>query len=294
MFIKKDNRGLVYTLLSVLCASLMVILVRYLSDTVNIYSILFYRGLFGFVLVAIFIFKINKKNLYTKRFHVHIVRAIINAGALFFWFSALSKSTLAEVSAISNTAPIFATILAIIFLKEKIIWNRFLAILLGFIGVIIIIKPGFNTIDIGYYHALIASVRWGMLVVFLKDLTRTENFYAVIFYFQLLLVIIFGILFFKYITILNPKEFLILLLMAAFGNLSQLLYFQALKYKDVSFVTPFEYLRFVLITFFGVIFFLEIPYLSTYLGSIIIFSGIIIISLDKKNILKGFNYIFKN
>ena len=133
-----------------------------------------------------------------------------------------------------------------------------------------------------------------MLVVFLKDLTRTENFYAVIFYFQLLICIMFGIIFFNHIELLNQKEILLLLLMAALGNFSQLFYFQALKYKDVSFVTPFEYLRFVLITFFGIMFFVEIPDFSTYLGSLIIFSGIIIISIDKKNILKSFNYIFKN
>ena len=293
MFSQNKNIGLYYALLSVLCASLMVILVRYLAETVNIYSILFYRGLFGFLLVAIFLFIIKKKHLYTKRFHVHIIRAIINAGALFFWFSALARSTLAEVSAISNTAPIFATILAIVFLKEKIILNRFFAILLGFFGVILIMKPGFSTIDIGYYYALFASILWGMLVVFLKDLTKTENFYAVIFYFQLLLCILFGIIFFNFIELLNQKDLLLLLLMAALGNFSQLFYFQALKHKDVSFVTPFEYLRFVLITFFGIIFFAEIPNFSTYLGSLVIFLGIIIISVDKKSIIKGFNFMFK-
>jgi uncharacterized membrane protein len=82
--------------------------------------------------------------------------------------------------------------------------------------------------------------------------------------------------------------------MAFFGNLSQLFYFQALKYKDVSFVTPFEYLRFVLIAFFAILFFNEIPYLATYLGSLIIFSGMILLSLDKKIIAKSYNFIFKN
>lgn len=82
--------------------------------------------------------------------------------------------------------------------------------------------------------------------------------------------------------------------MALFGNLSQLFYFQALKYKDVTFVTPFEYLRFVIITILAIIFFNENPTLSTYLGSLVIFVGILIISLDRNIISKSFNFIFKN
>ena len=104
----------------------------------------------------------------------------------------------------------------------------------------------------------------------------------------------FGLIFFNQIEFLTQKEFLWILLMAFFGNLSQLFYFQALKYKDVSFVTPFEYLRFVLIAFFAILFFNEIPYLATYLGSLIIFSGMILLSLDKKIIAKSYNFIFKN
>ena len=290
----KNNAGLFFTLISVVCASFMVIIVKLLSETVNIYSILFYRGFFGFLLVSIFLFKIKKEQLYTKRIHVHFVRSVINALALFFWFIAISTSTLAEVSAIGNTAPIFATFLAIIFLKEKIFLNRIIAIFLGFIGVLIIVQPGFYSIEVGYYYALIAAILWGMLVVFLKDLSKTENFFAVIFYFQLSLCLFFGLIFFNQIEFLTQKEFLWILLMAFFGNLSQLCYFQALKYKDVSFVTPFEYLRFVLIAFFAILFFNEVPYLATYLGSLIIFFGIILISLDKKIIAKSYNFIFKN
>ena len=84
MFILNKNIGLFYTLISVLCASLMVIVVRFLSETVNIQSILFYRGFFGFILVALFLFKINKQQLRTKRIHIHFVRSVINAFALFF------------------------------------------------------------------------------------------------------------------------------------------------------------------------------------------------------------------
>ena len=294
MLILNKNIGLFYTLISVLCASLMVIVVRLLSETVNIQSILFYRGFFGFILVVLFLFKINKQQLRTKRIHIHFVRSVINAFALFFWFSALSTSTLSEVAAIGNTAPIFATLLAIIFLKEKIFLSRLFAIILGFAGVLVIMQPGFTDISTGYYYALLASILWGMLVVFLKDLSKTENFFAVIFYFQLSLFLFFGLFFFNKIELLNQKEFLWILLIAIFGNLSQLFYFQALKYKDVSFVTPFEYLRFVLITFLAVIFFSEKPHLTTYLGSLIIFIGIIIISLDKKIIAKRFDFTFKN
>tara|TARA_B110000438_G_scaffold289380_1_gene323902 strand:- start:2379 stop:3260 length:882 start_codon:yes stop_codon:yes gene_type:complete len=288
------NYGLYYTLISVICASIMVIIVKVLSETTNIYSILFYRGFFGFILVTFLLIKIKTNQLYTKKIHVHFLRGAINAAALFFWFNALVLSPLAEVSAIGNSAPIFATLLAILLLKEKIFFKRILAIILGFIGVLMIVKPGNLQIEIGYYYALIAAVLWGFLVIFLKNLSKTENFFSVIFYFQLFLFVFFGIFFYKEIEVINQNNFFWLLAMALFGNLSQLFYFQALKYKDVTFVTPFEYLRFVIITILAIIFFNENPTLSTYLGSLVIFVGILIISLDRNIISKSFNFIFKN
>tara|TARA_B110000196_G_scaffold161_1_gene167 strand:- start:420 stop:1301 length:882 start_codon:yes stop_codon:yes gene_type:complete len=288
------NYGLYYTLISVICASIMVIIVKVLSETTNIYSILFYRGFFGFILVTFLLIKIKTNQLYTKKIHVHFLRGAINAAALFFWFNALVLSPLAEVSAIGNSAPIFATLLAILLLKEKIFFKRILAIILGFIGVLMIVKPGNLQIEIGYYYALIAAVLWGFLVIFLKNLSKTENFFSVIFYFQLFLFVFFGIFFYKEIEVINQNNFFWLLAMALFGNLSQLFYFQALKYKDVTFVTPFEYLRFVIITILAIIFFNENPTLSTYLGSLVIFVGILIISVDRNIISKSFNFIFKN
>jgi len=288
------NYGLYYTLISVICASIMVIIVKVLSETTNIYSILFYRGFFGFILVTFLLIKIKTNQLYTKKIHVHFLRGAINAAALFFWFNALVLSPLAEVSAIGNSAPIFATLLAILLLKEKIFFKRILAIILGFIGVLMIVKPGNLQIEIGYYYALIAAVLWGFLVIFLKNLSKTENFFSVIFYFQLFLFVFFGIFFYKEIEVINQNNFFWLLAMALFGNLSQLFYFQALKYKDVTFVTPFEYLRFVIITILAIIFFNENPTLSTYLGSLVIFVGMLIISVDRNIISKSFNFIFKN
>lgn len=288
------NYGLYYTLISVLCASIMVIIVKIVSESTNIYSILFYRGFFGFILVAFFLIKINKNLLYTKRIHIHFLRGAVNAAALFFWFNALILSSLAEVSAIGNSAPIFATLLAILLLKEKIFFKRILAIALGFAGVLLIVKPGISQIETGYYYALIAALLWGFLVVFLKNLSKTENFFSVIFYFQLFLFVFFGLFFYQEIELIGKNNFLLILAMALFGNLSQLFYFLALKYKDVTFVTPFEYLRFVIITILAIIFFNEDPTFSTYFGSLIIFIGMLIISLDKNIISKSINFIYKN
>ena len=272
------NLGLAYILLSVFFASLMVIIIKYLSEFVNIYSILFYRGFFGFIFVLFFLIKVDLNILYTKKINLHIIRSIINALALYFWFTSLTMSSLADVSAIGNSAPIFATLLAVLFMKEKIIMSRIFAILLGFLGVIIILNPSFDYIEIGHYYALIAAILWGFLVVFLKNLSRTENYFSVIFYFQLFLFLCFGILFYKYIEIPTSLNFILILLLALFGNLSQVCYFQALKQRDITYISPFEYLRFIFLTLFGIIFFYEYPNIRTYIGSLIIFSGIIVLN----------------
>ena len=125
------------------------------------------------------------------------------------------------------------------------------------------------------------------LVVFLKNLSKTENFFSVIFYFQLFLFIFIGLIFYNKIELPNLNTLIWIILMSILGNLSQIFYFQALKFKDVSFVTPFEYLRFIIIAFFGVVLFSEEPNISTYIGSIIIFIGLILISVDSKIFTKG-------
>ena len=279
------NLGLAYILLSVFFASLMVILIKYLSVYMNIYSILFYRGFFGFILVLPFFLKLNPNILITKRIHIHFIRSIVNALALYFWFTSLTLSSLADVSAIGNSAPIFATLLAILFMKEKIFFSRITAIVFGFIGVIIILNPNFNYVELGHYYALTAAVLWGFLVVFLKNLSRTENSFSVIFYFQLFLFVSFGIFFYDFIEVADKLNFVLILLLALFGNLSQICYFQALKLKDITFISPFEYLRFIFLTVFGIIFFYEYPNLRTYIGSFVIFLGILILNF-KFNFLK--------
>lgn len=279
------NLGLAYILLSVFFASLMVILIKYLSDYMNIYSILFYRGFFGFILVLPFFLKLNPNILITKRIHIHFIRSIVNALALYFWFTSLTLSSLADVSAIGNSAPIFATLLAILFMKEKIFFSRITAIVFGFVGVIIILNPNFNYVELGHYYALTAAVLWGFLVVFLKNLSRTENSFSVIFYFQLFLFVSFGIFFYDLIEVADKLNFVLILLLALFGNLSQICYFQALKLKDITFISPFEYLRFIFLTVFGIIFFYEYPNLRTYIGSFVIFLGILILNF-KFNFLK--------
>ena len=281
------NLGLAYILLSVFFASLMVIIIKYLSESMNIYTILFYRGFFGFIFVLIFFLKVNFNILYTNRIHIHLIRSIVNALALYFWFTSLTLSTLADVSAIGNSAPLFATLLAVLFMKEKIILSRMFAILFGFIGVMIILNPNFSDVNIGHYYALIAAILWGFLVVFLKNLSKTENAFSVIFYFQLFLFLSFGILFYDFIEIPNNLNFIYILLLALFGNLSQICYFQALKFKDITFISPFEYLRFLFLTVFGIIFFYEYPSIGTYIGSIIIFFGIIILNYN-------YNFLKKN
>ena len=217
-----------------------------------------------------------------------MIRSIINALALYFWFTSLTLSSLADVSAIGNSAPIFATFLATLFMKEKVVLSRIIAIFLGFIGVIIILDPSFNDIEKGHYYALMSAILWGFLVIYLKSLSKTENYFSVIFYFQLFLFVFFGTVFFSYIVIPNTFNFVLILLMALFGNISQISYFQALKYKDISFISPFEYLRFIFITIFGILFFSEFPEISTYIGSLIIFVGILIININIKKISNSF------
>ena len=123
----------------------------------------------------------------------------------------------------------------------------------------------------------------GLLSCLLKNLSRTENSFSVIFYFQLFLFVSFDV--YDFIEVVDKLNFVLILLLALFSNLSQICYFQALKLKDITFISPFEYLRFIFLTVFYLIFFYEYPNLRTYIGSFVIFLGILILKF-KFNFLK--------
>ena len=142
---------------STLCYSGLHALIRYTSQELHPFELAFFRNLFGLLVIAPWFFRKGLGILRTTRLPLHLVRAGLNALAVLSFFYAFSVVPLAEATALSFVAPIFATVLAVIFLGEVVGGRRWLAILLGIVGVFVLLRPGFETVSLGEISVLIYS-----------------------------------------------------------------------------------------------------------------------------------------
>ena len=139
----ENQQGIIFMFFSVICFSTMDILVKFLSASYPIFQLVLFRGVFGLIPILFIIPKNRYKNLfYTSKIKLHSIRAIAGALAMIFLFLGLKYLPIADAIAISFAAPVFATIFSIIFLNEIVRIFRWIAIITGLVGVIIILKPG--------------------------------------------------------------------------------------------------------------------------------------------------------
>ena len=147
--------------------------VKYLSKEIHPFEIAFFRNVFVVVVLAPIILSYNLNVFVSKQPKIHIYRILLNSVALICFFYGLSKTVLAEATALGFTVPIFATILSILFLKEKIRIRRFSALIIGFIGTLIVLRPDIS-IQIGSILIIFSSLLWSICLIFIKQLTKID------------------------------------------------------------------------------------------------------------------------
>ena len=170
--------------LSVCSFSVMDLIVKW-SENYPLGEVLFFRGFFGLIPIFFLIPKSKFKNFYvTKRPFLHFKRCFAGLIALVAIFFALRKLPLATVVSITYAAPIFTTIMSIFFLSEKVGIYRWIAVLVGFIGILIISEPGFNSLNVYYVYPIIFCIGLSYVSITLRQLSTTEPIWLIGFYFS--------------------------------------------------------------------------------------------------------------
>ena len=180
-------RGIVLMCLSTVAFSIMHGLVRFVSEVLPPFQIAFFRNIFGLAFLLPLLMRSRFAMLRTKRIGLHALRGVVNVGAMLMFFMALSISPLAKVTALSFTAPIFMAILSVLILGERFRIYRWLAILFGFVGMLIILRPGLVAIDIGALLVTASAALWAVAMVIIKILSRTESSVTIVAYMGLFL-----------------------------------------------------------------------------------------------------------
>ena len=276
--LSKNQLGFLYMFLSVCAFSVMDLIVKW-SENYPLGQVLFFRGFFGVILYFFIMPRERIKNFYlTKRAGLHFLRCLFGLIALIAIFIALRNLPLATVVSISFAAPIFTTIFSIFFLSEKVGFYRWLAVIIGFVGIIVITEPGFGALNIYYVYPIIFCLGLSYVAIAIRQLSTTEPVWLISLYFSITISLA-GLLTIPYGWIMPDIKDLLLLSMIGFlGGFANLWLSQSFKLSEVSLVAPLRYLGLVFGIIFGYLIWDEIPTVRTLLGALlVIFSSLIIL-----------------
>ena len=279
---KSVLNGIGLMVIATVLFSIMHASIKFMSSSLHPFEIAFFRNLFGLLVIAPWFIKYGFKPLKTKKIKLHMARSFFNVIAMLSFFYSLSITPLADVASLAFTAPLFASILAIIFLKEIVGLKRGIAIVMGFIGTLIIVDPIYSSISNGHILVLLSASVWSVSLIIIKVLGRTESSVTITSYMVLIMIPFSAIAAFFYWEIPTLKDLFFLLIIGVCGTSAQMLLAQALRQGDTSIIMPFDFLKLICAVGIGYLFFFEVPALNTWIGSIIIFLSTIYIAYRER------------
>ena len=273
----KNQLGFLYMFLSVCTFSVMDLLVKWSSDYPT-GEVLFFRGFFGLLPTYFLIPKNKLKTFYTtERSKEHLFRCLMGLMALIAIVVALRELPLAVVVSLSYAAPLFITVLSIFLLSEKVGIFRWLAVLIGFVGVIIIAEPGFKGMNYLYFLPLIFCIGMAFVTITIRKLSTTEPIWLISIFFTITISIA-GLATIPMGWIIpNLQDFILLALIGVTGGSANLFLTQSYKLSEVSLVAPLKYLALIFAIVFGYLIWNEIPTMKTLIGSSLVVLASLII-----------------
>tara|TARA_Y100000741_G_scaffold29147_1_gene20959 strand:- start:369 stop:1187 length:819 start_codon:yes stop_codon:yes gene_type:complete len=248
------------------------------SDEYPVGQVLFFRGFCGIIPILFLIPKDRYFDFYkTNRSILHFKRCLAGLIALVSIFIALRNLPLATVVSITFAAPIFTTIFSIFLLNEKVGLYRWLAVLVGFVGIIIISEPGFSSLNLYYIYPIIFCLGLSYVAIAIRKLSSTEPVWLISFFFSFSIMLLSFLSFYQNWILPSLIDLFLLSMIGILGGLANLWLSQSYKLSEVSLVTPLKYLALVFAIIFGYFIWHEIPTSKTLFGAaLVILSSFII------------------
>jgi len=265
--------GALWMVAAALAFALMINLVRWASARVPVLEIAFFRNLFGLVAMLPWLVRQGRSALATRRFGLHLLRGVLGLTAMVCWFTTLAWMPLVEATAISFTAPVFASLLAIPVLGEPAHPRRFLALATAFLGTVVVLRPGAGAMQPAAALALSTALVWGSSTVVVKHLTRTEAPAAVVTWMVLFTTPASLLLALPVWRTPAPHELAVLALLGAAGSLGHYCMTRALQAADAGVVAPLDYLRLPFVALFAWLLFDQRADAWTWVGAALIAAG---------------------
>ncbi|MBT6275941.1 MAG: DMT family transporter [Chromatiales bacterium] len=270
-------RGMLLMLVATLSFTAMQTGVRIIAgDPANMVpavELAFFRNLFGVVALLPLLMRSGTAVLKTHRLGLHFVRAACQSVGMVCFFMALTLIPLAEITALSFSAPLFATVFAILVLGERVRVRRISALVIGFIGVMVALQPGAQALSLGALLVLASSLSWAIAMTMIKSLSRSDSAVTITLYAGLFMapITLVPALF----VWVNPTltQLAWLLGVGVLGSIGHVAFAQAFKMAEMSAVLPLDFLRLVWASAVGFWFFAEVPTWASLAGGLTIFAS---------------------
>ena len=267
-------RGMALMFVAMIGHSAALGMVRHVSAELHTFEIIFMTTLTGMLVLLPWFLRQGLAPFRTERLGLHIVRAVLSVIGLTAWFHAIAITPLATAAALSFSAPIFATVLAVTVLGEKVGGARWFAVFLGVAGMLVILRPGLIAIEFGPFLAVASALAYAVVLSIIKVLSRTDSSVTILAYGYVLFVpltVVQALLVWQWP---RPETFMWLVAIGVVAAASQLILTQALKEAETSVVMPLFFFQLVWLSVIGFVVFGEIPSVFAWVGgAMIIASG---------------------
>ncbi len=275
-------RGILLMSVSALFATLGNVCARIVLEDLHAFQAVFLRVVFGFLFIVPFVVRKRFQPLRTRRIKMLLARSVLQVVSMLMFFAGLGLSPLAKVTALNFTAPLFATVLAIVLFHEPARLSRLLALAIGFAGMLVIVQPGVVGFDLGSVLILGSSLLWACNMMIVKAISPTESGVTITLYTNLLSL---PATFVAALFVWQTPTWEHLAWMGAAGSLASLrhlTFIQAFKEADVTAVLPVDYTKLLWAAFFGAALFHEVPAIWTWLGGTMIFGSVTYLALRER------------
>ena len=274
MLAVNNVKGIGWMLLSGIMFIGVTGVVRYLGGEMHPIQAAFIRYAFGIVLVVPVMLRVGLYELLSARIRLHASRGLVHGIGVMLWFYAMSRLPIAEVTALGFTTPIFTAAGAMLILGERVKNYRVAGIVLGFIGTLIVLRPGLRIIDFGAVAMLIAAPLFACSLLMAKVATKTESSSVIVALLSVFCTLTLLPLALVYWRTPTMEEWLLLLLAAVFATAGHYFLTLAFQSAELSALQPFSFLQLVWATLLGLVVFSEQPDLWLWLGAgVIVFSA---------------------
>lgn len=247
----QTGQAQLYMVIACVAFGFLWAMIRLASETMHPILIVFYRTLFGFLSLTPFYIREGRNAFATTKLKLHFIRGCSAVVATFCIFYAVSVVPLAKVVAITYVAPVFAAFVAVIVLKEKVHARRIISMIFGFLGVLIVLRPGITTLTLGEILAFFGAIGIAVTIIMIKVLSATERSETVVAYsyaFLLPISFIAALFVWQWPT---WEEFGLLAMVGLFVTIAQLYTVKAFSKAELTAILPLDFIRLIFATLFG-------------------------------------------